>query len=392
MNKAILKTGVQEFIKNNWSTDIVSVLLKKQLFQDITQKELVEQLEAKKKCKHKLPTWFKTPKIYYPEKLHIEQTSSEQTAEYKADLITGKLLLDITGGFGVDDYFFSKKIDQVYHCELNQKLSKIASYNFEVLGAKNIILNNEDGLDFLNKTELSFDWIFIDPSRRNEVKGKVFLLQDCLPDVPSNLDKIFEKSKNILIKTAPLLDIKQGISDLKFVKEIHIVAIKNEVKELLWILEKGFRGSIQIKTRNLKTNSNEEFDFILEDEKATLSEIDLPQKFLYEPNSAILKSGGFKSIGKAFEIKKLHEHSHLYTSEKFIDFPGRRFKIENVLPCNKKELQKLNLTKANITTRNFPESVASIRKKLKLKEGGDHYLFFTTNSNNKRIIIKGQKT
>ncbi|MDT0622634.1 class I SAM-dependent methyltransferase [Croceitalea vernalis] len=392
MNKAILKTGVQEFIKNNWSTDIVSVLLKKQLFQDITQKELVEQLEAKKKCKHKLPTWFKTPIIYYPEKLHIEQTSSEQTAEYKADLITGKLLLDITGGFGVDDYFFSKKIDQVYHCELNQKLSKIASYNFEVLGAKNIILNNEDGLDFLNKTELSFDWIFIDPSRRNEVKGKVFLLQDCLPDVPSNLDKIFEKSKNILIKTAPLLDIKQGISDLKFVKEIHIVAIKNEVKELLWILEKGFSGSIQIKTRNLKTNSNEEFDFILEDEKATLSEIDLPQKFLYEPNSAILKSGGFKSIGKAFEIKKLHEHSHLYTSEKFIDFPGRRFKIENVLPCNKKELQKLNLTKANITTRNFPESVASIRKKIKLKEGGDHYLFFTTNSNNKRIIIKGQKT
>ena len=392
MNKTILKTGAQEFIKNNWSTDIVSVLLKKQLFQDITQKELVEQLEAKKKCKHKLPTWFKTPKIYYPEKLHIEQTSSEQTAEYKADLISGKLLLDITGGFGVDDYFFSKKIDQVYHCELNQKLSKIASYNFEVLGAKNIILNNEDGLDFLNKTELSFDWIFIDPSRRNEVKGKVFLLQDCLPDVPSNLDKIFEKSKNILIKTAPLLDIKQGISDLKFVKEIHIVAIKNEVKELLWILEKGFRGSIQIKTRNLKTNSNEEFDFILEDEKATLSEIDLPQKFLYEPNSAILKSGGFKSIGKAFEIKKLHEHSHLYTSEKFIDFPGRRFKIENVLPYNKKELQKLNLTKANITTRNFPESVASIRKKLKLKEGGDHYLFFTTNSNNKRIIIKGQKT
>lgn len=392
MNKAILKTGAQEFIKNNWSTDIVSVLLKKQLFQDITQKELVEQLEAKKKCKHKLPTWFKTPKIYYPEKLHIEQTSSEQTAEYKADLITGKLLLDITGGFGVDDYFFSKKIDQVYHCELNQKLSKIASYNFEVLGAKNIILNNEDGLNFLNKTELSFDWIFIDPSRRHEVKGKVFLLQDCLPAVPSNLDKIFEKSKNILIKTAPLLDIKQGISDLKFVKEIHIVAIKNEVKELLWILEKGFRGSIQIKTRNLKTNSNEEFDFILEDEKATLSEIDLPHKFLYEPNSAILKSGGFKSIGKAFEIKKLHEHSHLYTSEKFIDFPGRRFKIEHVLPYNKKELQKLKLTKANITTRNFPESVASIRKKLRLKEGGDHYLFFTTNSNNKRIIIKGQKT
>lgn len=391
MNKTILKTGVQEFINNNWNTDIVSVLLKKAIFSAISQKELTEQLEAKKKCKDKLPTWFATPKIYYPKKLHIEQTSSEQTAKYKASLITGKALLDVTGGLGVDDYFFSKKFNRIVHCEINQNLSEIAAYNFKILGIKNTDFIVENGIKFLEVSREKFDWIFIDPSRRNDIKGKVFLLQDCLPNIPSNLEMIFKKTKNVMLKTSPILDISQGISDLKFVKEVHIISIKNEVKELLWILEKGFEGAIQIKTRNLKVNSIEEFDFMLRDEKTVVSEIGLLEKYLYEPNAAIMKSGGFKSIGKAFGLKKLHEHSHLYTSDKLIDFSGRRFQIEKVLPYNKKELQKLGLTKVNITTRNFPESVASIRKKLQLKDGGSKFLFFTTNLNNQRIVICCQK-
>lgn len=387
MNKNILNTGVQEFILENINTDTMSVLLKKPLFTGVNQKELVEQLEAKKKCQQKLPTWFKTPNIYYPNKLNIEQTSSETTAQYKANLINGNSLIDITGGFGVDDYFFSQKFTEIYHCELNENLSNIAAYNYDILGVNNIICKAENGLDFLAKTTQNFDWIYIDPSRRNDSKEKVFLLSDCLPNVPENLDLLFNKSSNILIKTSPLLDFTIGINELKFVKEIHVIAIQNDVKELLWILEKGYINSINIKTINISKSSNEVFSFALNDEKEMASDLAEPLVYLYEPNSAVLKSGAFKTVGNQYQLKKLHEHSHLYTSNELIYFPGRSFKIDQVVPYQKKEIQKLGYTKANITTRNFPETVANLRKKHKIKDGGEVYMFFTKNMNEKYIVL-----
>ncbi len=387
MNNNILKSGPQEFIENNWNADSLSVLLKKPIFSGVSQKELAEQLEAKKKCWRKLPTWFTTRTIYYPPKLHIEQSSSEQTAAYKAKLISGKTVLDLTGGLGVDSFYFSKKISQVFHCEVNTNLSKIACHNFNVLGAKNISCHSGDGMYFLENSKERFDWVYIDPSRRNGVKGKVFLLSDCMPDVPKYLNSIFDKSDTILLKTSPLLDIKQGISELEYVKELHIVGIKNEVKELLWVLKKGFLGKIEIKTINLKETGNEAFNFQLDEEKETNAILGLPLDYLYEPNATILKAGAFKIIGKHFGLKKLHNHSHLYTSGELVGFPGRRFFIENVLPYTKKTWQQLRLTKANITTRNFPLSVSVLRKQLKIKEGGDDYLFFTTDLNERRIII-----
>ncbi|WP_165748571.1 THUMP-like domain-containing protein [Cellulophaga sp. Z1A5H] len=388
MNKNILNTGVQEFIAKNWNTDIMSVLLKKQQFTAVTQKELVEQLEAKKKCKEKLFTWFNTPEIYYPNKLNIEQTSSETTAQYKANLVNGNTLLDLTGGFGVDSFFFSQKIKEVYHCELDKNLSEIARYNFDILGKKNISCIPENGLDFLTKTNLDLDWIFIDPSRRNDAKEKVFFLSDCLPNVPENLALLFSKSNHLLIKTSPLLDFTIGINELKFVKEIQVVALQNDVKELLWILEKNYDKEITVKTINLLKNTTETFDFILNKERAMVSSLSEPLSYLYEPNSAILKSGAFKSVGNHFKLYKLQEHSHLYTSNELVDFPGRVFKVAAVIPFNKKEIQKLKITKANITTRNFPEPVASIRKKFKIKDGGDMYLFFTTDSTDKLVLLK----
>ena len=387
MNKNILNTGVQEFILENINTDTMSVLLKKPLFTGVNQKELVEQLEAKKKCQQKLPTWFKTPNIYYPNKLNIEQTSSETTAQYKANLINGNSLIDITGGFGVDDYFFSQKFTEIYHCELNENLSNIAAYNYDILGVNNIICKAENGLDFLAKTTQNFDWIYIDPSRRNDSKEKVFLLSDCFQNVPENLDLLFNKSSNILIKTSPLLDFTIGINELKFVKEIHVIAIQNDVKELLWILEKGYINSINIKTINISKSSNEVFSFALNDEKEMVSDLAEPLVYLYEPNSAVLKSGAFKTVGNQYQLKKLHEHSHLYTSNELIYFPGRSFKIDQVVPYQKKEIQKLGYTKANITTRNFPETVANLRKKHKIKDGGEVYMFFTKNMNEKYIVL-----
>lgn len=391
MNKNILYTGVQEFINKYMNTDIVSVLLKKVTFEGVETNELVQQIEAKKKCETKLPIWFRTTGIYYPDKLNIEQTSSETTAQYKANIVSGKSMIDLTGGYGVDDFFFSKKLEQVIHCEINRTLSEIAAYNYEVLGVQNIKCIPENGLEFLAATSQKFDWIYIDPSRRNDAKGKVFMLSDCLPDVPNNLSLLLEKSSNILIKTSPILDFTIGVNELKYVKEIHVVAVKNEVKELLWILEKDYKGEIGIKTINFNTDVIEKFEFDWVDEKRNISHFGLPQTYLYEPNAAILKSGAFKTIGNSFGLKKLHEHSHLYTSEALVDFPGRSFKIEKMLPYNKKAIQQLGIGKANVTTRNFPESVVSIRKKHKLKDGGDIYLFFTTNNDGDYCVLQCSK-
>ena len=388
MNKHILNTGVQDFINNNLNTDIVSVLLKKSGFNTFSSKELAEQIEAKNKCKYKLPSWYKTKKIYYPNKLNIEQCSSELTAEYKAQIVDGKSLVDLTGGFGVDSFYFSKKIEQVFHCEINENLSKIAAHNFDVFGVDNTQVIPLDGLGFLKNSNEVYDWIYVDPSRRSTSKGKVFLLSDCTPDIIAHLELLFKKSKNILLKTSPLLDISSGIKQLKNIKEIHVVAVNNEVKELLWVLQSGFVNEVRVKTINLKKSIKDSYDFTWSEEKRTSLTFTEPQNFLFEPNAAILKAGAFKLIAKDFKVGKFNLHSHLYTSKELVKFPGRSFKIENVIDYNKMELNKLSGTKANITVRNFPESVQNIRKRFKIKDGGDDYLFFTTINKNQFKVIK----
>lgn len=388
MNKLILNTSIQNFIEKNIDTDIMSVLLKKQLFEGVSQKELARQIEVKKKCKKKLPTWFKTPKIFYPKKLNFEQTSSEKTASYKSRIVSGKTLLDLTVGFGVDSYFFSKIFAAVSCCEINAELAKITRHNFEILEVSNINVIPSDGISFLQHTKKRFDCIYLDPSRRDDSKGKVFRLSDCSPNVLVLLNAIFNKTDTVLIKTSPLLDIRLGLNELMHVSEIHIVAVKNEVKELVWLLKKDFHGSASIKTINIKKKSAERFDFGLEEESVSTSDFSLPLKYLYEPNSAILKSGAFKLVGKRFSLKKLHGHSHLYTSNELIDFPGRSFHIQNILSYGKRLRQNLDLATANITVRNFPHSVATIRRRFKFKDGGEYYLFFTKDFNNHLIVLK----
>lgn len=391
MNKSILNTEIQEFISKNLNSDVASILLKGTPFSEIETKELIEQIEAKKRCEKKLPTWYNTENIYYPNKLNIEQTSSEITAEYKSRLMSGKSIIDLTGGFGVDCFYFSKRFETVVHCEIDETLSHIVLHNYQQLKVEHIKIINGDGVDYLKSTENHFDWIYIDPSRRHDTKGKVFFLKDCLPNVPKHIDVLFNRTKNIMIKTSPLLDFSVGIGELKHVKIIHVVAVNNEVKELLWVLEKGYNGHISIETINLKKENNELFSFVFEDEKDTVSNYSPPLSYLYEPNSAILKSGGFQSVANQIGVFKLHPHSHLYTSERCVDFPGRVFKIEKYLPYNKKEIKKLGIDKANITTRNFPETVQQIRKKFKIKDGGSIYLFFTTDANGQKIILVTSK-
>lgn len=387
MNSAILQPDIQDYINKNLKADPTALILKGVPFSEVTTAQVVEQIESKSRCEKKLPTWFQQPNIYYPNKLNIEQTSSEVTADYKSRLISGKTLIDLTGGFGVDTYYFSKTFESVIHYELNPDLSTIVSHNFEILKINNIDTLAKDGLSYLEKSTNKYDWIYVDPSRRHESKGKVFFLRDCLPNIPEQLELLWTRSNNILIKTSPLLDITLGINELEHVKSIHIVAVNNEVKELLWILEQGFSGRITIKTANIKKNNSEHFEFFIEEESQVETVYSEPLTYLYEPNSAVLKSGGFNSLTTALKVKKLHKHSHLYTSEVLIDFPGRVFKILKSISYNKKQIKKLSLEKANITTRNFPETVQNIRKSFKIKDGGETYLFFTTNMNNEKIVL-----
>lgn len=386
MNLGILTTEIQDFITNSLQANISKLALSKNPFPDLDWKEIINQIVSKSKAKSKLPTWFSTEKIYYPPSISIEQTSSEITAKYKSDLLSGKSIIDLTGGFGVDCYYFSKKFEKVVHCEKNIELSEIVKHNYETLHVENIECLAQNSTDVLTDSKTNFDWIYIDPSRRSDIKGKVFLLKDCLPNVPATLDLYFSKSNNILIKTAPILDITAGINELNHIKSIHIVAIDNEVKELLWVLEKNYSDKIEITSVNIQKEKTDLNNFVLGQNSPTT--FALPNMFLYEPNAPLLKSGCSDDLSKTLRIDKLHPNSHLFTNMKLIDFPGRRFIIETVIPFKKEELKKhIEGKKMNITTRNFPLTVEEIRKKYKIAEGGNVYTFFSTNINDEKIVL-----
>lgn len=382
----LLNPKIQNYILEKNNSDLSKLAFQKNPFPEIDFKIVLNQIECRTKSKDKLPTWFSTKNIIYPSKISVEQTSSEITAKYKSELVSGESLIDLSGGFGVDDFYFSKKVNQVFHCEINPDLSKIVAHNLEQLSVSNVTCIAGDSRETLLKLNKKFDWVYVDPSRRNDLKGKVFMLKDCLPNVPDEQQFYYNFSNTILIKTAPILDITSGISELKNVKTIHIVAVDNEVKELLWEIEKNYDDEISIKTINFSKEKMECFDFKLNSD--VIPTYNLPKKYLYEPNSAIMKSGAFIEIGNRYSLDKLHQHSHLYTSDELIEFPGRIFEIEKVIPYSKSDLKaNLENTKANITTRNFPDTVEIIRKKWKIKDGGNNYCFFTTDKNDNKIVL-----
>lgn len=390
MNTAILKPVVQKFIREHLKDNLPQLILKGSPIADVSIQEIATQIAGLKIAEKKLPTWFKTKGIIYPPKLNLEQTSSEVTAEYKAKLVSGEHMIDLTGGLGIDSFFFSSKVSQMTYCEKNSELAHIASHNFEQLKA-NISIVNGDSIDYLKNSDRTYNWVYLDPARRDDYGGKVFRLSDCVPNVPVHLDLLFKKADNILIKTSPLLDISAAIAELKFVKELHIVAVQNDVKELLWVLEKDYKARIRVTTINFTKEVTQEFQGYLNDEIVEVH-YELPQNYLYEPNPTIMKSGMFALLGRETNTDKLHPNSHLFTSNEIVDFPGRKFEIISNESYNVKQLKKkLGLKKANIATRNFPDSVEIIRKKLKISDGGDHYLFFTTNLKDEKIVLVCRK-
>lgn len=390
MNKRILDTDVQQFIDEHLHDDITKIILKKSPFQDVSSKELAEQIDSKKRCESKLPLWFNTKGVYFPPKLSIEQSTSEIAAKYKSNLIKNGELIDLTGGFGVDSLFFAKKAHKVIHCELNQELSQISKYNSKVFGVE-IIYINEDAIKLLKSSNKKYDTIYIDPSRRIENK-KVFLLKDCEPNIIEHLGLLKERSNQIIIKTAPLLDIQSGINELIEVSEIHIVSIKNECKELLFIINSDDKGLDPLISCAILGDKEMSFKFKLSEEKSyTIPSYSDPLEYIYEPDAALLKAGCFKLICRDFNIFKLHQHTHLYTSDKLKEnFPGRKFRLKKV--CDFGKFSKENqINQANIICRNFGLSPEELKKKLKIKDGGNEYLLFCTGKNNQLLVLNCER-
>ncbi|WP_316831584.1 THUMP-like domain-containing protein [Pedobacter aquatilis] len=389
MDENILAKAAQDYINSNLNTDVNQIALAKSPVEYVSSAALAGQITAKKKAEKKLPTWFKTADIYYPPALSIEQTSSEITASYKAKLAIGNSLIDLTGGFGIDAFYFAKQLSKVVHCEINPELSEIAAYNAKIFGTDNIVFKAVDGIDFLKKTTETFDTIYIDPARR-AAKGKVFMLKDCTPDVIENLDLLIAKSQRIIIKTAPLLDISAGLQELKHVSEIHIISIKNECKELLWVIDKDFEGEPKIiaVTLNLEEKI---FTFQKTNKVNNLVFANTIKKglYLYEPDAALLKTGNFNYIGQYYKLVKLHPQTQLYMSTIIENkFPGRIFEIKALLSSG--DLKKQKSPSGNVIVRNYPAKPEELVKKYKIKADKDVFLIFTKANNGENIIIEAQ--
>lgn len=389
MIEKLASREVQTFIRENENADPFELSLKYKTLFDLPVELIANQITARKKAKTKLPEWYETEGIILPPLLSMEQCSSEITAKNKASIVSGKSLIDLTGGAGVDSYYLSKAFDQVIYVEQNPKLCQLATHNFKLLRADNILVIKDQAEKFINTYNKKADAIYIDPARRDENKNKVYQWSDCQPDLPTLQKKLFEIAPKILAKASPMLDIKASLKELDKVSEVYIVSVKNECKEVLYLQTADLSDTPKIITQDFHMGEENKFEFTSAEEVNARASFREPLNFLYEPNAAVLKAGAFNILCERFKVFKLHLHSHLYTSEKLISsFPGRMFSIKAISTLNKKALLKnLPKQKANITVRNFPQDVAAIRKKTGIKPGGEVYLFGTTLADGKKVIL-----
>ena len=390
-----LSSETLRFIEENARADVRSLALQAKKYPQVDMAMAVVQIAGRQIAEAKVPSWYRTEGLLYPKHLSMEQCSSEATAIYKAGLVEGDTFADLTGGFGIDCSFLSRKFKQADYVERQTELCDLALHNFPLLGL-NIGVHNEDGVEYLKQMH-PVDVLFLDPARRDGHGGKTVAISDCEPDVSALEDLLVEKAKKVMVKLSPMLDLSLALKALKYVQEVHIVSVNNECKELLLILEKSTDSlEIVIHCEQI-TSTGEHQHYAFTQEQERTSDCPLSAEvgaYLYEPNASILKAGAYRSLTQTYPVNKLHASSHLYTSPYYIeDFPGRRFQVEAVSGFGKKELKTLlqGLEKANLTIRNFPSSVAELRKRLKLKEGGECYLFATTLSDESKVLIKCRK-
>ncbi|WP_018665756.1 class I SAM-dependent methyltransferase [Bacteroides gallinarum] len=388
------------FIREHRKDDVRNLALQARKYPTVDMPAAITQIAGRQAAEKKVPTWAGREDILYPAHLSMEQCSSEATARYKAEVVLKstdsdyETFTDLTGGFGIDCAFLSACFKRTTYVECQEILCEIAAHNFPLLGLEHITVCHEDSIRYL-QTMPPVDWIFIDPARRDGHGGKTVAVNDCEPNVSSLEETLLGKARHVLVKLSPMLDLTLALHDLKHVQAAHIVSVNNECKELLLVLERTADLSadeIPIHCVNLTASQTSSIiRFTRQQEKEYPCPYTSTLKtYLYEPNASILKAGAFHNISHIYKVEKLHPNSHLYTSNEYIpDFPGRKFRITGSGGLNKKELQALAGTekKANLTIRNFPASVAELRKRLKLAEGGDTYLFATTLADKRKLLI-----
>lgn len=375
MNKA-----TKDFIREHADADVRQLALQAKKNPEVDLTYALEQIAGRQKAKMKLPSWAKIDEMVYPPHISMEQCSSELTAKYKAEIVPcGNCLVDLTGGFGVDFSFIAKKFKHAVYVERQNHLCAIASENFRLLGLDNAEVVNADGIDYLHQMDHA-DLVFIDPARRDDHGGRTYGIADCTPNVLEVMDELMQKTDMLLLKLSPMLDWRKAVRDLGGASEVHIVSVDNECKELLIMVSHDVQP-IKVVCVNLLSNGERDV-FEFDDTESTPMHQKISSKtYLFEPNASIMKAGCFDEIQARFPVAQLDNNSHLFVSDHEItDFPGRRFKIEHVTSMNKRELKEAltGIDRANITVRNFPVSVAELRKKLKLKDGGDVFIFATT--------------
>ena len=356
-----LSAETLHFIEEHRHDDVRTLALQGKKYPGVDMALAVTQISGRQIAEQKIPSWYALSGLLYPRHLSMEQCSSELTAKYKAHLLEGESFADLTGGFGIDCAFISRRFKYADYVERQDELCALAAHNFPLLGLEHVRIHNMDGVDYLHNMS-HVDCLFLDPARRDGHGGKTVAISDCEPDIGVLESLLVEKADKVMVKLSPMLDLSLALKELKTVSEVHIVSVGNECKELLLVLQKSPISSDVFIHCELSTHIGESQHYVFTQKQERLSPCPLA--------------------------------GHLYTSSSFVaDFPGRKFKVESVTGFGKKELKAFlqDMGKANLTVRNFPSSVAELRKRLKLKEGGEDYIFATTLSDEQKVLIRGRK-
>lgn len=382
---------VRKFIQDHLQDNVQQLALKSHSELPAPMAFLLNQIKFRQKNTQRFPTLTQSDLTVFPSGVSTEQASSEVTAIYKSDLVSGELLMDLTGGLGVDCMAFSKHFKKVIHLERTPEVQQSAAHNFNILGFNNIQSEECDSINFLEATTENPDVIFLDPARRDSAAQKVFKIEVCEPNLLEVLPLLQQKSKTVLVKLAPMLDINDVLNKISGISEIHIVSVKNDCKEILLKIEKE---ALETKIYCVNLESHQPvFSFILKGNSEYHFNFSEAENYVYEPNASIMKAGAFKELAQEFGLKKIAPNTHIFTSEVLTPhFPGRIFQLEKSMAYAKKEVKKaFPEGAASVSCRNFPDKPELVKKKLQLKESATHTLFAIRNSQEKPILLLCKK-
>lgn len=390
----LLHPAVQQFIKTNETSDVRELSLQFDSVEGIPFAWIAEQIAGRQKAKLKLPRYYAADCIVYPPAVNLQQCSSERTAGFKAELLTTPGLsayqrcADLTGGFGVDSFYLANIFENLYFVEPDTSLLGLARHNHECLGKRNISYYNTGAESFLRNTDLHFDLIYMDPSRRTGSTGKVIELTSYAPDIRTIIPFIPHRARYVLLKASPMLDIQRGLRVLPHAARVIVVAVNNEVRELLFFCDPEHSGEPLLEAVDLMKEKPSSFSFYRTEEQEATVAYKAPLRYLYEPSASILKAGAFKVIALRFGLHKLHRNTHLYTSDELVrDFPGRVFEVVAVAGRMSPELKRCFADgRANVIVRNYPLGAEQLKSKTGLRDGGDNYLIGLTAEKGKLIV------